>query len=64
MADLVRLEVGDGVALIHLDKPPANAIDLALGLALQDAIRTADGTDRSARSCYRAAHASLPPART
>ena len=43
MADLVRLEVGDGVALIHLDKPPANAIDLALGLALQDAIRTADG---------------------
>jgi enoyl-CoA hydratase/carnithine racemase len=42
MADLVRLEVGDGVGTISLDNPPANAIDLALGLALQDAIRTAD----------------------
>jgi len=42
MGDLVRLEVDDDVAVIHLDNPPANAIDLALGLALQDAIRTAD----------------------
>jgi len=43
MADLVRLEVVDGVGTIRLDNPPANAIDLALGLALQDAIRMADG---------------------
>ena len=37
-----RLEVADGVGVIRLDRPPANAIDLAMGLALQDAIAEAD----------------------
>ena len=36
-----RLEVDDGVGVIRLDQPPANAIDLAMGLGLQDAIREA-----------------------
>jgi enoyl-CoA hydratase/carnithine racemase len=36
-----RLEVDDGVGVIRLDRPPANAIDLAMGLALQDAIAEA-----------------------
>jgi enoyl-CoA hydratase/carnithine racemase len=43
MGDLARLEIDDGVGVIHLDNPPANAIGLAMGLALQDAIREADG---------------------
>ena len=40
-----RLEVDDGVGVIRLDQPPANAIDLAMGLALQDAIREAAERD-------------------
>lgn len=36
-----RLEVDDGVGVVRLEQPPANAIDLAMGLALQDAIREA-----------------------
>jgi enoyl-CoA hydratase/carnithine racemase len=36
-----RLEVDDGVGVIRLDRPPANAIDLAMGLALQDVIAQA-----------------------
>jgi enoyl-CoA hydratase/carnithine racemase len=39
----VRLEVDDGVGVIRLDRPPANAIDLELALALQGTIREADG---------------------
>ena len=42
MGDLVHLEVDDGVAVVRLDNPPANAIDFALGLELQAAIRQAD----------------------
>ena len=44
MGELVSLEIADGVGVIRLDQPPANAIDLALGLALQTAIREADGS--------------------
>jgi len=41
-----RLEVDDGVGVVRLEQPPANAIDLTMGLALQDAIREAgDRTD-------------------
>jgi enoyl-CoA hydratase/carnithine racemase len=40
-----RLEVDDGVGVIRLDRPPANAIDLTMGLALQDAIREAAERD-------------------
>jgi len=36
-----RLEVDEGVGVLRLEQPPANAIDLAMGLALQDAIREA-----------------------
>jgi enoyl-CoA hydratase/carnithine racemase len=42
VGDLVHLEVDDGVAVVRLDNPPANAIDLALALELQAAIRQAD----------------------
>jgi enoyl-CoA hydratase/carnithine racemase len=42
MGERVHLEVDDGVGVIRLDAPPANAIDLALGVELQDAIREAD----------------------
>ena len=45
MGALVRLEVEDGVGVIRLDRPPANAFDLAMGLELQDAIREADEID-------------------
>ena len=39
----VSLEVSDGVALVRLDSPPANAIDFAMGRALHDAIVEAEG---------------------
>ena len=45
MGEYVRLEVDDGVGVIRLDRPPANAIDLQLGLELQEAIREAAETD-------------------
>jgi enoyl-CoA hydratase/carnithine racemase len=45
MAEFVRLEVEDGVGVIRLDRPPANAIDLQLGLELGDAIREAESRD-------------------
>ncbi len=41
MGEHVRLEVDDGVAVIRLDRPPVNAIDLVVGLDLQAAIREA-----------------------
>jgi enoyl-CoA hydratase/carnithine racemase len=43
MGEFVRYEVDDGVAVIRLDRPPANAIDLQVGQELQEAIRRADG---------------------
>jgi enoyl-CoA hydratase/carnithine racemase len=45
MGEYVRLDVDDGVAVVRLDRPPANAIDLQLGLELQDTIREADARD-------------------
>jgi enoyl-CoA hydratase/carnithine racemase len=42
---LVRLEVEDRVATITLDRPPMNAIDAAVGLALAEA--AAEARDRS-----------------
>jgi len=39
MGEFVHLEIDDGVGLIRLDRPPANAIDLQVGMELQDAIR-------------------------
>jgi enoyl-CoA hydratase/carnithine racemase len=38
MGEFVRLEVEEGVGVIRLDRPPANAIDLQVGLELQGAI--------------------------
>jgi enoyl-CoA hydratase len=43
MAEFVQLEVLEGVGVIRLDRPPANAIHLQVGLELQEAIREADG---------------------
>ena len=42
MGDVVRLEVDDGVGVVRLDRPPANAIDLALATELGEVIREAD----------------------
>ncbi len=46
MGEFVRLEVQDGVGIIRLDRPPANAIDLRVGLELQDAIHEAEASER------------------
>lgn len=45
MGDSVRLEVDDGVGIVRLDRPPANAIDLQLATELNDAIRGAAERD-------------------
>jgi enoyl-CoA hydratase len=43
MGDLVELTVDDRVAVLRLQRPPANAIDLALGEELQAVIKEASG---------------------
>ena len=45
MGGHVRLEVDDGVGVIRLDRPPANAFDLAMGLELQEIVREAGSND-------------------
>jgi enoyl-CoA hydratase/carnithine racemase len=45
MGEFVRLEVDDGVGVVRLDRPPANAIDLQVGLELQEVILEAAGRD-------------------
>lgn len=45
MGKFVRLEVDDGVGVIRLDRPPANAFDLQMGEELQDALREAGDRD-------------------
>jgi enoyl-CoA hydratase/carnithine racemase len=45
MADHVRLEVDDGVAIVRIDRPPANAIDLQLATELGAAIEEAAASD-------------------
>jgi enoyl-CoA hydratase/carnithine racemase len=42
MGGYVRLEVDDGVGIIRLDRPPANAMDLEMAEALHVAIKDAD----------------------
>ncbi len=41
MGEFVRLEVNDGVGVVRVDRPPANALDLQAGLELQEAFREA-----------------------
>ena len=45
MGEFVSLIVDDGVGLVRLDRPPANAIDLRLATELRDAIREAGDRD-------------------
>jgi enoyl-CoA hydratase/carnithine racemase len=45
MGKFVRLEVDDGVGVISLDRPPANAFDLQMGVELHDAVREAGDRD-------------------
>jgi enoyl-CoA hydratase/carnithine racemase len=45
MGEFVRLEVDDGVAVVRLDRPPANAIDLQVGRELGSAFGEASGRD-------------------
>src|SRR5437773_7655981 len=42
MAGFIRLDVNDGVGVIGIDRPPANAIDLQVGVELQETIREAN----------------------
>ena len=45
MSGPVSLEVADGVGVIRLDRPPANAFDTQMGLALGAAVREAGERD-------------------
>ena len=45
MGEFVRLEVEDGVGVVRLDRPPANAIDHQVGLELQEVFRAAGERD-------------------
>ncbi len=45
MGEFVRLDVTDGVGLVRLDRPPANAIDLQMGRELGDAVGEAGERD-------------------
>ena len=45
MREFVRLEVDDGVAVVRLDRPPANAIDLQVGRELGSAFGEASERD-------------------
>src|SRR5206468_6676241 len=45
MREFVRLEVDDGVAVVRLDRPPANAIDLQVGRELGSAFGEASDRD-------------------
>ena len=44
MGEFVRLDVDDGVGVVRLDRPPANALNHQVGLELQDAF--AEAADR------------------
>ena len=41
MMEFVSIDVSEGVAVVRLDRPPANAINLQMGLELQEAFREA-----------------------
>ncbi|MEP7059480.1 MAG: enoyl-CoA hydratase/isomerase family protein [Actinomycetota bacterium] len=45
MMECVAIEVTEGVAVITMTRPPANAIDLQMGLELQGAVREAGERD-------------------
>jgi len=45
MPDLVRLEVDDGVGIVRIDRPPANAISLQLSIELLAALEEAGSRD-------------------
>ena len=45
MPELVHLEVDDGVGIVRLDRPPANAISLQLSIDLLDALEEAGSRD-------------------
>jgi enoyl-CoA hydratase/carnithine racemase len=45
MPELVHLEVDDGVGIVRLDRPPANAISLQLSIELVDALEDAGSRD-------------------
>jgi len=39
----VSIEPSENVAVVRIDRPPANAFDLQMGLELQEAVREAGG---------------------
>ena len=60
----MHLEVDDGVGVVRLDRPPANAIDLQLGLELQAAIAEAGERDEVGAIVVWGGPRSSPPAPT
>ena len=45
MPELVHLDVDDGVGIVRLDRPPANAISLQLSIELLRALQEAGSRD-------------------
>ena len=45
MPELVHLEVDDGVGIVRLDRPPANAISLELSIDLLEALKEAEAQE-------------------
>jgi enoyl-CoA hydratase/carnithine racemase len=45
MSELVQLEVDDGVGIVRLDRPPANAISFQLSVELLDALKDAEARE-------------------
>jgi enoyl-CoA hydratase len=45
MPELVHLEVDDGVGIVRVDRPPANAISLQLSIELLDALKEAEARE-------------------
>jgi enoyl-CoA hydratase/carnithine racemase len=35
---MIRIETSDGIALLHFERPPANAIELGSAVALEEAL--------------------------
>ena len=51
MADLVRYEVKDGVAVVTIDNPPVNALAPAVWEAIDQGVQRASPIRRPRRSC-------------
>jgi 3-hydroxyacyl-CoA dehydrogenase len=51
MADLIRYEIKDRVAVLTIDNPPVNALSPAVWTGLDEAVARATATPTPTRSC-------------